>query len=67
MEVLMQKPGVIVPTEEFMTHIWGWNTSVDTSVVWVHISNIRRKIEKIKAPVRIRFIRNAGYVLEADV
>ena len=63
----MQKPGVIVPTEEFMTHIWGWNTSVDTSVVWVHISNIRRKIEKIKAPVRIRFIRNAGYVLEADV
>lgn len=67
MEVLMQKPGMIVPTEEFMTHIWGWNTSVDTSVVWVHISNIRRKIGKIGAQVRIRFVRGAGYVLEAEL
>lgn len=63
-EMLMQKPNVIVPTEQFMTHVWGWNTNVDTSVVWVHISNIRKKISAICAPVEIRFIRNAGYVLE---
>ena len=47
-----------------MTHIWGWNADVDTSVVWVHISNLRKKIDTIKAPVEIRFVRGAGYKLE---
>lgn len=61
-EMLMQKPDVIIPTDEFITHIWGWDTNVDTSVVWVHISNLRKKINAINAPMEIRFVRNAGYV-----
>ena len=66
-EMMMQKPNMIVSTEQLITHIWGWDTSVDTSVVWVHISNIRKKLELLEAPIRIRFVRNAGYVLEATV
>ncbi|MBE6593426.1 MAG: response regulator transcription factor [Ruminococcaceae bacterium] len=66
-EMMMQKPNMIVSTEQLITHIWGWDTSVDTSVVWVHISNIRKKLELLEAPIRIRFVRNAGYVLEAVV
>ncbi|MBR7116132.1 MAG: response regulator transcription factor [Clostridia bacterium] len=65
MQMLMQSPGAVITTEHFITHIWGWDTSVDTSVVWVHISNIRKKIEALGAPICIRFIRSAGYVLEA--
>lgn len=63
-EMLMQRPGMAIPTEQFMTHIWGWNTNVDTSVVWVHISNLRKKLSVIGAPAEIRFVRNAGYILE---
>ena len=37
---------------------------MDTSVVWVHISNLRKKITALGAPLEIRFVRNAGYVLE---
>lgn len=65
MEMLMQQPGMIVTAEQLITHIWGWNTDVDTSVVWVHISNIRKKLDALSAPIVIRFIRNAGYILEA--
>ncbi|MBQ8381168.1 MAG: response regulator transcription factor [Clostridia bacterium] len=64
LEMLMQRAGTLISTEQFMTHIWGWETSVDTSVVWVHISNIRKKLESLGSPSRIRFVRNAGYVLE---
>lgn len=64
MELMMQKPNMIVPTEQFITHIRGWETSVDTSVVWVHISNIRKKPDVVKAPSGIGFVRNAGYILE---
>lgn len=63
-EMLMQKPDSVVSTEQFITHIWDWDTSVDTSVVWVHISNLRKKIIALKAPLEIRFIRSAGYILE---
>lgn len=64
LEMLMQQPGMIIPSERFITHLWGWDTSVDTSVIWVHISNLRKKISAVNAPEEIRFIRNAGYVLE---
>lgn len=64
MELLMLHRGQILSTEQFLTHIWGWDASVDTSVVWVHISNIRKKLDAIGASVRIRFVRGAGYVLE---
>ena len=65
MEMLMQQPGMIITAEQFITHIWGWDTDVDTSVVWVHISNIRKKLDGLSSPVAIRFVRNAGYILEA--
>ena len=67
MEMLMQNPHIIVTTEQFITKIWGWETGVDTSVVWVHISNLRKKLEAIGAPVKIRFVRSAGYILEEGV
>ncbi len=67
LEVLMANPRMVVSTEHFITKIWGWNTSVDTSVVWVHISNLRKKLASLHVPVRIRFIRGAGYILEEDL
>ena len=67
MEMLMQNRGVIVTAEQLITHIWGWNTDVDTSVVYVHVSNIRKKIEALSAPVAIKFVKGAGYTLGATV
>ncbi len=67
MEMLMQNPNAIVTAEQLITHIWGWDTNVDTSVVWVHISNVRKKLEALSAHVAIKFVRNAGYMLEATL
>ena len=64
LDMLMQAPGALFSTERFITHLWGWDTTVDTSVVWVHISNLRKKINALGAPLDIRFVRNAGYTLE---
>ncbi len=67
MEMLMEKTNIIVTAEQLITHIWGWDTSVDTSVVWVHISNIRKKLDALGSPVTIKFVRNAGYILGATL
>ncbi len=67
LELLLSSPHVVITTDQLITKIWGWNTGVDTSVVWVHISNLRKKLSAIKADVRIRFVRGAGYVLEENL
>lgn len=64
MEMLMENPAAILTGEQIITHVWGWDASVDVSVVWVHISNIRKKLASIGSHVTIKFVRGIGYSLE---
>ncbi len=66
LELLIANPRIVITTEQLMTKIWGWNAAVDTSVVWVHVSNLRKKLTALQVSVRIRYIRGAGYVLEEE-
>ena len=63
-EMLMEHHGTIISMEQLVSRIWGWDADIDTSVVWVHILNLRKKINAVGAKAEIRFIRNAGYIME---
>lgn len=65
-ETLMEHPQFTVTSEQLITHVWGQNCKVNSSVIWVHVSNIRRVLKNLNAPVEIRFIRGAGYTLIAQ-
>ena len=64
LQLLMQSSGAVISTDQFMEKIWGWDSEVEVSIVWVYISNLRKKFEKLKAPVNIRAVRGVGYCLE---
>ncbi len=64
LEILMDNVKRIITTDYLMEHIWGWDSNVDVSIVWVTISAIRKKIAEIEAPVSIRTIRGVGYAME---
>ena len=64
MELLMARPGAIIPIDHILMQVWNWEKDVDTSVVWVQVSNLRKKIAKLGAPITLRFERGAGYVIE---
>ncbi|MCI5647869.1 MAG: response regulator transcription factor [Fusicatenibacter sp.] len=64
MELLMQNQGILIPAEQFMEKIWGYNAEVENNVVWVYISYLRKKIQNLGAPVVIRAVRGLGYKLE---
>lgn len=66
LEKFMLNPKIIFTIEKLLVQIWGWDNYVNVSVVWVHLSNIRKKLEKLNAPISIRFIRNSGYILEEE-
>lgn len=64
LRLLMQSPGALVSTDQFMERIWGWDSDVEVSIVWVYISNLRKRIDQLNAPVSIKAVRGAGYCLE---
>ena len=64
MEMLMVNPGQIISTERFMEKIWGYDSDTEISVVWVYVSNLRKKLTALGADMEIRAVRNQGYSLE---
>lgn len=64
--MLVENAGGIVPSETFMTKLWGYETDVDVSVIWAHISNLRKKLNVLETAVNIKFIRGVGYTLRSE-
>lgn len=67
MEMLMRNPRQIIPTERFLERIWGYDSEVELSVVWVYISYLRKKPSALRSNIQIKVTRNAGYSLEGPV
>ena len=65
MEMLMANPGQVISTERFMEKIWGYDSDSEINVVWVNISNLRKKMSALNANVEIKAVRGQGYQLEA--
>lgn len=63
-ERLIERAGTIITTDSLMEQIWGWDSEVEVSIVWVTVSNLRKKLSAIGAPVEIRAVRGVGYRLE---
>lgn len=64
LEMLMSNPNRVIPTERFMERIWGYDSEAEINVVWVYVSNLRKKLAGIGADVKIKASRNVGYSLE---
>ena len=64
MELFMRAPRVILSAERVMERVWGWDAEAEINVVWVHISNLRKKLTSVGSSVTIRASRGLGYSLE---
>lgn len=64
LELLMRNPRQIIPADQLMDRIWGFDTSAESNVVWTYISYLRKKLTALKADVEIKARRNVGYYIE---
>lgn len=64
LELLMRQKERLISTEQFMEHIWGYDSDAEINVVWAYISYLRRKLEAVGANIRIAARRGQGYLLE---
>lgn len=65
MELLLRSPGMLFSAERLMEKIWGWDSDAEINVIWVNISNLRKKLKAIGSHVQINASRGFGYLLEA--
>ena len=63
MELLVERPRAVHPIDGIMERVWGWDSDAETSVVWVNISLLRKKLAELGANVEIRATRGVGYSL----
>lgn len=67
LEYLVRRQGELVTKADILDHVWDFGFSGDPNVVEVHMSALRRKIDKPFGRTTIETVRGAGYKLvEAD-
>ena len=65
LEVLMRHAGEVVTRAQLGEHVWDDEPDSLTNVVDVHVSHLRRKIDRDRIPSLIRTVRTHGYRLAA--
>ena len=66
MELFMHAPKTVYSADKIMERVWGWDTDAEINVVWVHISNLRKKLKQIGSKVTIHANRGLGYIMEEE-
>jgi two-component system, OmpR family, response regulator len=66
LEYFLRHQGRVLTRAMLLQEVWQYNFSIETNVVDVHISNLRKKIDVRGVPSLIVNIRGAGFMLNAN-
>ena len=66
LELLMNNPNQVMEKEQLFVKIWGYDTECDINTLEAYISFIRKKLKLVKSNIKLKAIRNMGYVLEVE-
>jgi two-component system, OmpR family, alkaline phosphatase synthesis response regulator PhoP len=62
---LMDRSGAVTTRNELLTEVWGYQSDVSTRTLDIHVSELRKKLEKNPAePKHILTVRKTGYRFE---
>lgn len=65
MKILMANGGNVVPKEDLITKVWGYDSNAEDNNVEAYISFLRKKIAFVGGKASIVTLRKFGYRLEA--
>ena len=63
---LLRSQGRVVPKEQLLLKVWGYDSDAEDNNVEVYISFLRRKLTHLHSAVSIRTRRMVGYYLEVE-
>ena len=62
--LFMENPRIVFSVQQLMDRIWGWDSEAESPVVWVNISQLRKKLAELGTSAEISVHRGTGYSLE---
>ena len=65
LEYLMRHAGQVVSRIMLFEHVWDYNFDPQTNVIDVHMSRLRKKVDKPFDKALIHTVRGAGYVVKS--
>lgn len=66
LETFARNAGLVLSRVQLLTLVWGYDFEVESNVVDVFVSYLRRKLELDGEPRLIHTVRGAGFVLRVD-
>jgi len=66
LELFMHNANRVMEKEQLFVKIWGYDTECDINTLEAYISFIRKKLKNINSNVKLKAIRNIGYILEVS-
>ena len=64
LEYLIRHQNRFTTTENILSDLWDSEKDVDITIVWVYISNLRKKLAEIDSKIKLQVGRGKGYKLE---
>lgn len=63
LEILMRRPGLVIPKRLVEDHLFGLSEDVRSNAVEVYVHRLRKQFEGAKATVEVHTVRGVGYIL----
>ena len=64
MEMLMENPHRVFTIDHVINRVWGWNNDTELNLLWVTVSQLRKKLASLGSSAEITAVRGVGYSLE---
>ena len=64
MKMLMENPHRVFPVDQLINRVWGWDNETEMNLLWVTISQLRKKLAELGTKAEINAVRGIGYSLE---
>ena len=64
MEMLMENPHRVFTVDQLINRVWGWDNETEMNLLWVTISQLRKKLSELGTAAVIHAVRGVGYSLE---
>lgn len=64
LEFLLNNANQVISKEQLFVKIWGYDSDCDINTLEAYISFIRKKLKLINSTIKLKAIRNMGYILE---
>jgi DNA-binding response OmpR family regulator len=66
LEYLTMRAGTVVSKTDILEHLYDFHAETFSNVVEVHISRLRKELQRLGHPCRIQTVRGMGYRLEPN-